>query len=416
MKRLGQVLALVAMVAVLVAGSVLTGCGGGGGGEKTSTVILGILGDQTGASAGAFKEVSAGMEDYLAEMEESNPIPGVKIKMITYDTRLEYGRLSIGYEWLKGQGTDLVMGYSPNTSGVLQASLAEDKIPIYSFTGYPSTLDSDWVYSYMCTGELEGRAMMDYVINTWWPAQGKSGPVKIANVGNTGWDTTIQYRKGFASVLAENPGKAEYTEVGGDVAQSAWASEVQKVMDFGADVIILTSTGTSSPTFLKEAAYKGYNGLTVASTNSVLGFWSLVISLVPKASLNGLLIPHFYPLWTDDTASVAHLSAMLEKYRAAEAATLKQGTTWSSGWMTAQVVTEAVRLAAEKVGAENVNGAAINDAFKELNIQLEGMPPLTLANSGVHHVLMPEFRMIKYDAAADEWNAITEWEIVPGLV
>jgi hypothetical protein len=122
----------------------------------------------------------------------------------------------------------------------------------------------------MCTGELEGRAMMDYVINTWWPAQGKSGPVKIANVGNTGWDTTTQYRKGFAATLAENPGKAVYTEVGGDVAQSAWASEVAAVKD--CDAIILTSTGTSSPTFLKEAALRGYDGLIVASTNSVLGF------------------------------------------------------------------------------------------------------------------------------------------------
>jgi hypothetical protein len=106
---------------------------------------------------------------------------------------------------------------------------------------------------------------------------------------------------------------------------------------------------------------------------------------------------------------------MLEKYRSSDAASLKQGTTWSSGWMTAEVVTEVVRLAASNAGAGNVDGAAINEAFKEVNVQLEGMPPLTLANSGTHHVLMPEFRMIKYNAAADEWNAFTDWAVVPGF-
>ncbi len=414
MRRLGQVLAVVAMVAVLLAGSILAGCGGGGGGGgETSTVILGWLGDQTGASAGAFKEVMMGMDDYLADMKANNPIPGVDVKIIIYDTRLEYGRMAIGYEWLKGQSTDLVLGYSPNTSGVLAASLAEDKIPIYSFTGYPSTLDSDWVYSYMCTGEYEGRAMMDYVINTWWPTQGINRPVKVANVGNTGWDTTVQYRKGFAATVAANAGKVQYTEVGGDVAQSAWASEVAAVKD--CDAIILTSTGTSSPTFLKEAALRGYKGLMMASTNSVLGFWSLVVSLVPKASLNGLVIPHFYPLWTDDSTYMAHLSDVLEQYRGADAASLKQGTTWSSGWMTAQLVTEAVRLAAKNAGAKNVDGTAINEAFQQLNVPIEGMPPLTMANSGTHHVFMPDFRMIKYDAAADEWSAFTDWTVVPGL-
>ena len=357
-----------------------------------------------------------GMEDYLAEMAETNPIPGVEVEIIVYDTRLDYGRVSIGYEWLKSQGADVVLGYSPNTSGLIQASAAEDKLPIYNLVAYPTSVDSDWIYAYAYTNELEARAMMDYVINTWWPAQGISRPVKVATVGNTGWDTTTQARKGFAAVLAENPGKAEYIEVGGDVAQSAWASEVTTVQNFGADAIIVTSTGTSSPTFLKEAALRGYDGLIVASGNSVLGFWSLVISLVPKASLDGLLIPHLYPLWTDGTPYTNHLSEMLQKYRAADAANLKQGTTWMSGWMTSEVLAEVVRLAAETAGADKVDGAAINEAFQEVTIQLEGMPPLTLANSGTHHILMPEFRLIEYDAAADEWNAITDWEIASGLV
>lgn len=405
MRDVCKATALVGMVVVLLFTLVLCGCGGG---EKgTNTVILGWLGDQTGASSGAFNEVMMGMKDYLAEMEATNPILGVNIKIIPYDTRLEYGRLAVGYQWLVGQGTDLVLGYLPNTSAVLQADLAEDKIPIYSFVAYPTTMDAQWVYSYMYTSELEGRAMMDYLVNVWWPSKNKGRPLKVANVGNPGWDVTAQYRKGFNTALAENPGKAVYIEVGGDVAQTAWASEVFAVKD--CDAILLTTSGTSTGTFLKEAALRGYTGQIVASSNSVLGIWSLVTSLVPKSNLDGMLIPHFYPLWSDDTSYVDYLDEMLAKYRPSEVAKLKEGTTWLSGWLTACMAAEAVRDAADKVGAKNVDGSAMNDALLALNMKIEGMPDITLANSGTHHVFQPYFRLIKYNAAQDEWTTASDW-------
>lgn len=412
MKKLGRLALLVIMAATLVLTSLVTACGGGGA-EAENTVTFGWLGDQTGASATAFKEVMMAMNDYLAEVQNTDPIDGVKINIVTYDTRLEYGRMSIGYEWLKGQGMDVLLGYLPNTSSVVQPNLAADKIPIYSFVGYPTTLDADWVYSYMCTGELEGRAMMDYLINTWWPAQGKSGKVKIANVGNTAWDTTIQYRKGFSAVVAANPGKVEYTEVGGDVSQTAWASEVSAILN--TDAIVLTNTGTSSPTFLKEALLKGYKGQIIASSNSLLGMWSLVTSLIPKTSMEGIMVPHFYPVWTDDAASVKDLEATLTAYRPSEAASLKLGTTWMSGWVTCALLVECVREAARNVGGDKVDGATISDAMQSVNLEMLGMPALTLANSGTHHVFQSQYRIIKYDAAGDEWDAFTPWSIVPGF-
>jgi len=398
------------LVAILLVTSVLTACGGGGGGGEAAKVTVGWLADQTGASASAFKEVRWGMEDYFAEME---PIEGVDLEMIVYDTRLEYGRYTLGYEWLVGQGMDFMMYMSPDTPNVTQPSQVRDKIATYGFTAYSTMMDADWVYSYMYTNELEGRAIMNYVINTWWPSKGISRPVKVGTVGNINRSTTDEFRKGFDKVLADNPGKAVYSTVGGDVSQSAWASEYAAVKD--CDIIVMTTTGTSTGTFLKEAVNKGYTGQYLATTTSVLGIWTLLTALVPKASFNGMLIPHFYPLWTDDTSYTQQAEAALAKYRATDAAKLREGTTWISGWLTAQIVAEAVRKAAADAGAKNVDGEAIKDALNTMKIENEGMPAITLANSGTHHVFQPYHRFITYNAAADEWSAITDWMIAPGF-
>jgi len=80
------------------------------------------------------------------------------------------------------------------------------------------------------------------------------------------------------------------------------------------------------------------------------------------------------------------------------------------------MLAETVRLAAKNVGARNVDGSALNDAFKQLNLKIESsMPDITLANSGSHHVLFPYCRMIKYDAAKDDWFAVTDWFTAPGF-
>ena len=412
MKNLLKGVALVGVVLVLLATAVVSACGGGGI-KETNTVTLGWLADQTGPSSLAFEQVMMGMNDYLAQMKVTNPISGVNLKIITYDTRLELARFPGGYQWLKGQGMDVLLGYQPITPAMTQPDQAADKIPQYNFDAWPTTMDADWVYCYMYTVQLEARATLDYLINQWWPTQNIDRPVKVGWVGNPEQDTHPEFEKGFNYTLEQNPGKAQLIKAGGSSTQSAWASEVAAIED--CDVIMLSTVGTSTATFLKEAIQRGYKGQIEASTLSVLGVWDLVTAVTPKSSFNGMLIPHFYPLWTDNTPYVQQASEVLTTNHPAEAATLKSGTTWISGWLTANILCEAVRDAAAKVGAKNVDGAAINDALLALNIEIEGMPNITLANSGAHHVLQPECRMIRYDAAQDNWYAITDWFVAPGF-
>lgn len=412
MKNVGRVLATVGLVLLLVT-SVVCGCGGGGE-KEAKTVVLGWMGDQTGPSASIFRQVIMAMNDYLEDMEDTNPITGVDVEIIAYDTRMETARIPVGYQWLKGQGMDLLLGWDAMTPAITRADQAVDRTPQYNFTAWPTTMDEDWVYSFGYTNQIEGRAILDYVINQWWPAKNAGRAVKVGWVANPEQGTYGEFGAGFEYVLARNPGKAEMIKTGGAATQSAWASETAIVKD--CDVIIVTTVGTSSGTFLNEIIQRGYKGQIVASTNAVLGAWDMVTSLVPKSSLNGMLIPHFYPLWVDQTQFIEKADQVLSAKHPAEAAKLKAGTTWISGWLTAHILCEAVREAAAEIGAQNVDGAAIRDAFETMDLEIEGMPNITLAGHGAHNVFQPNCRMIQYDAAKDDFYAITGWFVAPRFV
>ncbi len=171
----------------------------------------------------------------------------------------------------------------------------------------------------------------------------------------------------------------------------------------------MSTVGTSSGTFLKEAIARGYKGKIVGATMAVLGIWPMITSLVSKADLDGLQLAHYYPLYTDGTSYTDSLNEMIVKHRPSEATTLKKGTTWLSGWLFGQILAQAVRDAADKVGPENVDGAALNDALLNLNLEIEGMPAITLSGRGGHHTFMPYCRIIKYDAAKDDFYAVSDW-------
>jgi hypothetical protein len=393
-----------ALVLVLLATPVLGGCGGGG---ERNTLVLGWLADQTGASSKAFQEVQKGMDDYFTEMEAADPIPGVKIGFETYDTRLEYARAPLGYEWLMGKGMSLLLHYDPPEQNALANKQAEDEMPSLCFCADVHTLKSDWIYAYSVDYVSEGKAIVDYLVKDWWETRGMTRPIKIGALVMGDMQSGGQYWSGLQAGSAANPGKCELKKQESLRSQTAWASEVNALKD--RDAIVFTTVGPASATFLKEVREKGYQGQLVGVTISALGFWTLISGTVPKSGLDGMLIPHAWPLWTDDTAYVANMSAMLDKYRQSEAATLKQGTTWESGWSTAHILAEVVRLAEKNVGAENIDKLAMRDALEELSLEIPGFPTISLAGSGGANVLNPNIRMIKYDAAADEWNATGDW-------
>ncbi len=85
---------------------------------------------------------------------------------------------------------------------------------------------------------------------------------------------------------------------------------------------------------------------------------------------------------------------MLEKSRPSDVGRLKQGTTWLTGYTLAHIVSEIVRKAADNVGPDKVDNIAIDDVIREMSLDIEGLPTMTLADSEGTQVLQPYLKMI----------------------
>ena len=399
------VVVLVALVAVL---PVLAGCAGGD--EDENTVILGWLGDETGVSAAAFKEVRYGLLDYLATMEKTNPIPGVKIEVLTYDTRLESGRVPTGYQWLKGQGMDVLIQWSPGAYAMTLENQKNDSIASFCTTAYPATQDSGWVYSWGPSEFDQGQWLAQALVDDWdETTEGRT--IKVGYVDVAGYSSANFCREGIEAWIAQNAGAMDYKVVQGGSSQTAWASEIDALKD--RDVIVFATPATAGASFLNEVRARGYTGRLQATAFSFLSYLTLIKNSVGAAGLDGIRIPHAYTLFTEGSDFALQAKEALYELRPAEADTLKGGTTWISGWIYGFILSEAIRHAADTAGSENVNAEAIHEALDSLEIEIPGAS-VTATVTGEKDVLFPYYRMVEYDGELDDVVPVGDYVIVPG--
>ncbi len=399
MKRLLKTTVLLGLAIILLMASVVSACGGGA--EAENIVVLGWMGDQTGPASSTFQQVQWGMDDYISQMD---PIPGVKLEFKTYDFREEYARVPLGYEWLTAQGTDLLLHYNPNVQAVTAQSQTEDKIPSFSFNVDPATAENEWVFGYSVTLHNEATMVMDYLVKDWWETKGMTTPLKIGAMLHSDLESGSKYWQAYQDYAAAHPGKCVLTRALGTSSQTAWASEVAALKDN--DVVIVGTIGPAAATFLKELFLRGFQGRVVGHSISILSVWSLITAIVPKADMDGVLIPHSWHVWTDENAFVSTMSAALEESRPADAEMLKEGTTWMSGYCLAYILTNAVRVAAENAGPDKVDGTALRDALAQTQLEIPGMPTV---GGYENQCLNPSMRMITYNASEDEWYAVNDW-------
>lgn len=405
-RRLTKVAVLVLLGVLLATLPGLVGCAEEKAAEKE--IVYGYLWDFTGRAALAVTDMYNSMMDYLRMVEEENPIPGVKIKVITYDTKSEGARIPPGYVWLKGKEMT-ILSAAPHDCELLRSRFEEDKIPVFESSNLLSTLDSEWLVSLYGAPESQIEILMHWIMDTW---EGTEKP-KISFIGLGGIPFYEAQRDMTEAICEQYPGKFEWL---GDEMPPAgtmtWAPEVGRLM--GSDFIMMGMSGPPLASFIKEARARGYENKFTGPLESFFAFWELVKGAVPLEDLDGTISGTFFPWWNDDIPFILERKEYIDKYRPGEAERLMLATGGFSGWAIGMILVDAVRRAVEEVGAENVDRLVMRDALRETDMVVEGWgnPWKLIENI---NCLDRSVKLVEYRAAEDDWFAITEWEIPPSL-
>ncbi|MBL7119465.1 MAG: ABC transporter substrate-binding protein [Dehalococcoidia bacterium] len=409
-RKLTKVVGLVVLAVLVAAVPVLGGCEEENG-ETAKEVVIGYMGDFTGPAAATCVEIHKGLADYFKMVEEDDPIPDLEVKIITYDTKMDYSRAPMGYEWLKGQGADIFFNFSPIFQEILVEKHQRDKIPSFTFASSPAIVGQDWVYTFSTHYPWEAKAAMKWILEDWWPGQEKDGIPKVGHIGASGYVSTAQVTDTLEELHELDPTKFELEQASAPPGTMTWAVEFDRLED--CDILIVNLLGPQTASFLKEAILKDYSGTLLGTSLAFLGFWYLVKATVPQLDdLDGALSMQTQFVLTDDVPFINQMRANLERFRPSEADTLGSGTSYVAAQAAAMVLADTIRRAAAEVGPENVDSLALNNALKSIDITVEGYGEHLKCHEG-SNILHRMLRVVEYRAADDDWYAITEWFLPP---
>jgi len=404
-------LALAAMI-LLTLTSVVS-CGGEEEEEAGNKVIYGFEWDFTGRASLGVTQTYDGIMAYLAMAEEENLLPeGLGVKVITYDTKSDPGRVPVGYLWLKGQGANL-MSLAPHDMELMRSRAEEERMPFFNGSSMASLLDSEWLTFIYGPPESQLEILLPWVTDNWdYASEGRRpriGAVTLAGVPFY----EMQVAKA-ESIAAANPDKIEWA--GAQKAPTTtmtWAAEISRLID--CDWIIAAISGPSLASFTGQARAKGYDGRLIGPFESFWSFWELVRATTSKEDLDGVVTGSYFPWWTHTGSFISKLKQDVEEHCSqGEKESVYLGTGRITGWAMGIALVEIIRKAAENVGAENVDSEALRDAMFQVEVTVEGWGNVWKPEPGMN-LFAKAVTIHEYEANQDEWVNIAGWAIPPSL-
>ncbi|MCX5998522.1 MAG: ABC transporter substrate-binding protein [Chloroflexi bacterium] len=360
MKHKWKKVAVSCLTTMALVATLCLACGGGGG-EETTTIVIGNLTDLSGVAAPALTPMTWALEDVVKDLNARQVVPGVKLKVVSYDTAYNPAKFIPGYEWLKQQGAHVIVSVFNDCSETLKPLAATDKVAILCMaTSLSMVSPPGWVFAFSAPASWSVRLMLKWVIDHWdYTAEGRNP--KIACVGwNDGFGT--EQAQGTVAYCTAHSDKIAYVGTYlAPVGTMTWSGEAAQTKD--CDYVCLCATGALQPaTFAKEYREKGGTGIFI-STEGASAYVGYIVDYAGWAAIDGSMNVQSWAWWNlTQWSEVQYIRDLLSTYHPADAeSVIHAGMGYLGGAAMQRFAMDTVLAAIERVGAQNFDGQAYYD-------------------------------------------------------
>ena len=150
---------------------------------KDVTLTIGNLTDLTGVASAGFELINLGINDMVDYYNENNLIPGIELKVVTYDGQYDPSRDIPGWEWLREHGADVIFAGAPYSVITLQSRADSDELMLFTTSASLDLFtDPGYLFSLGSIPQYEARTLMKWIAETHWDYEA-NGPAMIGRSG-----------------------------------------------------------------------------------------------------------------------------------------------------------------------------------------------------------------------------------------
>ena len=370
--------------------------------EEVVTVVIGELTDLTGPAAIPVLPIHHAMMDLVRYYNEEGLIPGVKLRLATYDTRLDPARTIPGWDWVRERGAEVIYAILPQDAEMLKPFGEREKVVITtSSTSRPVIEPPGWAFSSAVPFRPVVKTLLKWVSEEHWDyTKG------IPKLGYVGWRVpdAVDEKGAISEYYEAHPEEFDY--IGGFLPPSG-------TMGFGSEAAALKDCDyifidvMAGPWFMRDFHDRGFDAQFIGGTGvgSMEGFF---VEMVGWEGVDGLLSLELTRQWDEPYPLVDVTKELLYRYHPDEAEEIiRRGSSYVGGFPCILAFFKILEKAIEEVGAENFDGQAYYDAAVKFEMQLEGCPKWYFTET--RRYMADEVALYKWSAEAEARVRITDW-------
>ncbi len=277
MKKLLSVL-----LTVVMAASLLAGCGGSASKGSDDTFKIGVIGPLTGGAAAYGQAVQYGAEIAVEEINAAGGINGKQIEIKSEDDELDAQKSVNAYNSLKDWGMDVLIG-SVTSACSIAVSEETKNDNMFQITPSGSAVDCvkyDNVFRVCFSDPAQGTASAQYIGNN-----------SLASKVGVIYDSSDVYSSGIYQTFAEEAANQGFEVVSAEAftadSKTDFSVQLQKAKDAGAELVFLPIYYTEASLILQQADTMGYKPIFFGcdGLDGILGVENFDTSLAEGAML-----------------------------------------------------------------------------------------------------------------------------------